>query len=368
MTAQKGVAMRTSSIRFFFLLLSILIFLLACGRSNDQSNEPQNKRMKIGLALGYAGIGDMAFNDMQYRGLIQAKHKYPIDVVYKVPKHESDEEQTDCIQQLVDENCDLIFASGIFSIKGLNDIAPKHPDIRFVLLDNPLKGYKNVSSVIYTQHEGSFLVGYLAARFSRTGRIGFIGGVDIPVIKAFLQGYKEGAAYADTGVILDAEFCSNAPDFSGFNDPEKGYQLASAMYDRGIDVIYNVASATGNGIIAAAKDRGKYVIGVDSNQDTMAKGYVLTSMMKRLDLSITDIVGKFFDNELVGDSIYAYGLKNNGVSLTDMQYTRDLIGEKTIGEIDRIKQKIINGEIVVTNIHEEFLQEYLDGKSQETEE
>ncbi len=357
--------------RLAFLLTLLLIMTLtivSCGRKQKQDDTIQKNRIKIGLALGYAGIGDMAFNDMQYRGLIQAKHQYPIEVVYKVPTHESDEEQTSCIQQLIDEQCDLIFSSGIFSIEGLKRFAPDYPDIHFVLLDNPLKGYSNITSVIYAQHEGSFLAGYLAASFTRTHKIGFIGGVDIPVIKAFRKGYEEGAAYADSKVKLITEYCSLAPNFQGFNDPEKGYMLANSMYDQGIDVIYNVASATGNGIIAAAKDRGKYVIGVDSNQDAMAKGYVLTSMMKRLDLSITDIVGKFLDNELAGDSIYVYGLRNNGVSLTDMQYTRDIIGEETVGELEAIKQKIIDGDIVVTNIHEEYLKDYLDEKNRETEE
>ncbi len=352
-----------------YLIVSLISLLLitSCGKKSDRNDTTQPDRIKIGLALGYDGIGDMAFNDMQYRGLIQAKHKYPIDVVYKVPKHESDDDQGQCIQELIDEKCDLIFSSGIFSINGIKHFAPDHPEIRFVLLDNPIKGFENVTSVIYAQHEGSFLVGYLAGRFTRTGKVGFIGGVDIPVIKAFYQGYKEGIEYANPNVVIDVKYCSFSPDFSGFNNPEKGHTLANEMYDRGVDVIYNVASASGNGIITAASERGKYVIGVDSNQDALAKGYVLTSMMKRLDLSITDIVGKYLNNELVGDSIYVYGLKNNGVSLTDMEFTRDFIGDQTIEELEKIKEKIIDGKIIVTNLHEEYLKDYLDEQNEEIE-
>ncbi len=354
--------------RFITIAFLISILIAGCGKAGKSDEEPTRRYRKIGLALGYAGIGDMAFNDMQYRGLIQAKHEYPIDVVYKVPTTETIGEQERCIQDLIDEGCELIFSSGIFSVEGLKRYAPMYPQIHFVLLDNPLSGFDNVSSAIYSQHEGSFLVGFLASKFSRTGKVGFIGGVDIPVIKAFLQGFKEGIQYADPKVTLTAKYCSEAPDFNGFNDPDKGYKLATEMYDQGIDVIYNVASASGNGIITAAKDRGKYVIGVDSNQDALAKGYVLTSMMKRIDLSISDLVGKFIKGELKGNTIYTYGLGNDGIQLTDMKYTRDFIGEKLIIEVYNVRQKIIDGKIKVTNIHEQYLKEYLDEQGSKAEE
>lgn len=311
------------------------------------------EKIKVGLVMGYGGIGDMSFNDMQYYGLIRAAQKYSIEIDYKVPKTETEQAMEEALDELMAAPPKLVFLAGYHPSLILRDYAAKHKDVHFVLLDNPMSGVENVSSVVYSQHEGSFVVGYLAAKMSKSKHVGFIGGVDIPVIKAFLKGYEEGAAYADPDVKISVEFCSKQPDYSGFNNPKGGNELAKRMYDSGIDVIYSVASASGVGIIEAAKEKEQFVIGVDSNQDHLAEGFVLTSMMKRLDSSIVDLVGLYLDGELKGGEVYTYGYNNKGVGITDMQYTRDKIGPELIQELHDIEAKIASGEITVTNIHTE---------------
>jgi len=341
--------------KFFILILFAAFLLYSCKKSDGElytstQTSSRNERVKVGLALGYGGMGDMSFNDMQYAGLIRASKKYDIDIAYAIPKEEKVEDIKINLAELIyNEKCSLIFMASYIALEILPEIAPIHPDIHFVILDNPLNGIDNVSSVEFAQNEGSFVVGYLAARFSKSLTIGFIGGTNEPVILDFLKGFEEGVGYADRTKKIDARFASLMPDFSGYHNPKLGYEIATEMYKSSVDVIYNVASLTGGGIIQAAVDNGAYVIGVDSDQDGIAKGSVLTSMMKRLDNCVVDLVGYYLDGTIKGNFIYRYDYRNNGVGITDMIWTKDVIGEKIISDTKEIEKKIARGEIVVTD-------------------
>lgn len=345
------------------VMAGMALFTFSCKKAIETKDEPEKqqddnsqktRRIKVGLAMAENGLGDMSFTDMQYAGLKKAEKLYNIDFIYLIPEDNSVESADKILRELARQECELIFTSFFFAIEAVKNLAADYPDIRFVILDNPVKGLANVTSAVYAQHEGSFVVGYLAAKFSKTKKIGFIGGVDIPVVKAFLKGFEEGIAYSKTNASLKVEYLSRFPEFSGFNDPDKGYKTAGVFYNQGIDVIYNVAGLSGSGIIKAAGDKKKFVIGVDANQDGLAEGYVLTSMLKRLDYSVVDIVDLYIKGELKGDYVYNYSYKNFGVSITDMQYTRDIIGDKLIRELREIESKIANGEIVVTNTQIEY--------------
>ncbi|THB68583.1 MAG: BMP family ABC transporter substrate-binding protein [Desulfovibrio sp.] len=336
-----------------YIWLPALICLVLL--STARSSLAQENRIKVGLALGYGELEDMSFNQMQYNGLIRASQAHDIDITYRLSAEEGEENMLVNLTALVNEDCDLIFAGGHTGREQVMAIAPEHPHIHFVVLDNPVRSIPNVSSAVYAQHEGSFVVGYLAARFSPGKRIGFIGGVDIPVIQAFYRGFEEGVRHGDPDASLIVTYLSEAPDFSGFADPDKGYALAEAMYQGGVDTIYAVAGATNTGVIRAAETNNAYVIGVDSNQDHLARGHVLTSMLKRLDVSIVDLVGKYLQGELEGGRVYEYTYANNGVSITEMEFTRELIGEDVIQEVRDVEQAIIEGRISVTNVHEELL-------------
>ncbi len=336
-----------------YVATAFFIFSLSCCTSPDTAhnekfaNRVSDSAKKICLACGYNEIGDNTFNDMQYNGLIEASRHFNIKIDYRIPKHNNQDDLYRILHELsVEEKCDLIITSGFLVTAPLQKAASQNPETCYVILDNVVE-MDNIVSVIYAQNEGSFVVGALAALVSKTKKVGFIGGVNIPVIEEFLSGFKQGIAYTETNTALSVRYCSKLPDYSGFSNAEKGEALAGTMYEDGVDIIFAVAGGTNNGIIASAKKNERFVIGVDSNQDFMAKGHVLTSMMKRLDNSVIDICQKFTDGSLEGGSILLYSYKNNGISITDMEFTKDKISSSILKEISSIEQKIKSGEIQV---------------------
>ncbi len=316
---------------------------------------PPKNEMKVALAVNSSGLGDQSFNDMQYQGIVQASDKYDIPYTYRAATSSEKADIEQMIELLINEDrATLIFAGGFEMAGALKTIAEKYSKTTFVILDEKIEGLPNASSVLFSQHEGSFLVGVLMGLVSNTKKIGFVGGVDIPVVKAFEEGFKQGADYLDDSELENfVEYCSEFPDFSGFASPDKGYEIANQMYENGVDIIFAVAGGSGNGVIEAATQTNKYAIGVDSDQDYMAPGNVLTSMMKRLDVAVFDLIGKYFDETLEGNVVYQYGLHNGGISLSPMKYTRDLIPEFVHNKINEVTEKIISGEIVV----KDFLKE-----------
>ena len=335
------------------VLLMFLIIFPSCSNNTDKNAaeiKPETPTVKVGLALGYNALGDQSFNDMQYNGLIEASRLLKIKITYKVPEKDDEQSMLKILRQLSsDEKCNLIITSGYLMIDPVNVVSKEFPAIQYVLLDEKLPIAPNVTSVLYAQNEGSFVVGALAAKMSKTKKIGFIGGVDIPVIHSFLTGFKQGVRYADSEVTVTTAYCSWLPDFSGFSNPEKGYAIAKKMYAQDIDIIYSVAGVTGNGIIQCASDMNKYVIGVDSDQDHLAKGFVLTSMMKRLDKTVVDICSRYINKKLPGGEILIYNYKNNGISITEMTYTKDKIPLRVLQYIDTIQKMISSGDIKVNN-------------------
>ena len=219
-----------------------------------------------------------------------------------------------------------------------------HPDVFFILNEVIVNGYPNVSSIRFNQKEGSCLVGALCAWQSKTGKIGFIGGNESPAILDFLCGFKQGVRLTRKKCEIDIRFIRSGVSIDGFEDPQRGNELAREMYDSGVDIIYSVAGLSGNGIIYAAQQSGKYVVGVDSDQDYIAKGTVLTSMMKRLDLAVyheieSILLGKF------KPGVKEYDLQNGGVALSNMNYTKDLISGKIRDKLKDMEQLLKSGKI-----------------------
>ncbi len=185
---------------------------------------------------------------------------------------------------------------------------------------------------------GSYLVGALCGWQSKTGRVGFIGGNQLPVIMDFLCGFKEGLKASNNNVQLEVMFVRNGNSREGFEDPRQANLLAKRMYASGVDIIYAVAGLSGNGIIQAARTSGNFVVGVDSDQDHMAKGTILTSMMKRLDVAVYNEVLSILNGEFVPGS-KVYSLSNDGVGLTEMKYSRHLIAEDLLERLDDLQKK-----------------------------
>ncbi|MEE4241586.1 MAG: BMP family ABC transporter substrate-binding protein [Desulfopila sp.] len=304
------------------------------------------KAYTVGFLAGSGGLGDESFNDMTYRGLGKAQQELGFTLV--VRQWEQDTSMDTLFLELIDQDAQLIVLNGVQFLPLLKKFAPRYPQKFFIANDFEGGKHDNVKSIVYSQHEGAFLAGFLAASLSQTGKIGFLGAIDIDIIKAYRTGFFEGAAHSSKKAIIFEEYLSSLPDFSGFNNPEKGYKTASSMYDNGIDIIFAAAGGSGNGAILAAKDHNRFVIGVDSNQDHMAKGNVLTSVMKRLDKAVYLETTKAFKGQMIPGTTW-YGLANGGISLTSMKYSKDSIPEEVREKLRNLEEQIITGKLRVSN-------------------
>ncbi len=238
---------------------------------------------------------------------------------------------------------DPIVGVGFNQANPVEKVAKEFPKVRFTVIDGVVN-LPNVQSVLFKEHEGSFLVGLLAAMASKTGKVGFVGGMDIPLIRKFACGFEQGIKYANPKAELIQNMTGTTP--AAWNDPARGGELAKGQFDRGVDVIYAAAGATGNGVMQAAKDRGKLAIGVDSNQNHLHPGTMLTSMVKRVDLAAYES----FKTAMAGSwqpGISVLGLKEGGVDWALDQYNEKLISPEMKAKVDQAKADIISGKIKV---------------------
>jgi basic membrane protein A len=222
-------------------------------------------------------------------------------------------------------------------------IGAEFPKTRFTVIDAVVK-LPNVQSVLFKEQEGSFLVGMLAAMASKSGKVGFVGGMDIPLIRRFECGYEQGAKYANPQVEVLQNMTGTTP--SAWNDPGRGGELTKSQFDRGVDVVYAAAGNTGLGVYQAAVDAHKLAIGVDSNQNYLHPGTMLTSMVKRVDLAAYDSLKAAKDGKWQG-SMTVLGLKEGGVDWAYDQYNEKLITPEMKAKVDAAKADIISGKIEV---------------------
>jgi basic membrane protein A len=248
---------------------------------------------------------------------------------------------------MADAGCDIVFAIGITQQKALETVAPKYPNVKFGIVDANVAA-PNVRSLLFTEHEGSFLAGYLAALTTKTKKVGFVGGMEIPLIKKFQAGYEAGVKTADPSVeVLPAKYTGN------WDSQDKGKVSANILYSSGADIVYHAAGRAGLGVIAAAKEQGKFAIGVDSDQDEVEKGFVLTSMIKRVDEAVYQTIKDAVENKFsAGNKIY--DLKVGGVGLSEMKFTKEKIGKEKLDKVKEVTTKIVKGDIKVPSNAEEL--------------
>ncbi len=296
------------------------------------------KTLKIGLVFDSGGRGDKSFNDSAYRGLEKAKTELGIEEKTVDSAKEADYENN--LETHAAGGCDLIFAVGISMKTALTNVAPKHPNVKFAIVDEAVDA-PNVRSLVFKEEEGSFLAGYLAGLMSTSNKLGFVGGKEIPLIKKFEVGYAAGAHTANPAIeVLPAKYTGD------WNNVDLGKQNAKVLFGQGADVVYSAAGRCGLGVIEAAKEENKYAIGVDSDQDYLAEGRVLTSMIKRVDESVFQTIRDLKDGKFdVGTKVY--DLKANGVGLSEMKFTKDAIGAEKLAKVEEISKKIASGEIKV---------------------
>ena len=232
-----------------------------------ESSTPAPPSVKVGLAYDVGGRGDKSFNDLAAAGLDKAKTDLDIDVKeLSAVVGESEQQKQDRLTLLANAGYDPIIAVGFAYAASLAKVAPKFPDVKFAIVDDASSTEPNVEGLVFKENESSFLVGVAAALATKTKNVGFIGGVQVPLIQKFEAGYVAGVHAVDKSIKVDVAYISQAPDFSGFNDPAKAKTIAEGQYDNGADVVYHAAGGSGSGLFQAAVEKNKLAIGVDSDQ------------------------------------------------------------------------------------------------------
>ncbi|MGQ0663008.1 MAG: BMP family lipoprotein [Pseudomonadota bacterium] len=295
------------------------------------------------LLFDMGGKFDKSFNESAYDGA--ERFKKDTGIAYREFEVTNEAQREQALRNLARRGANMIIAIGFSQAPGLEKVAKEFPDAKFAIID-AVVDLPNVQSVIFKEHEGSFLVGMAAALASKTGKVGFIGGMDIPLIRKFALGYEEGAKFVNPRVEVFQNMTGTTP--AAWNDPTKGGELARSQFDRGADVVYAAAGGTGMGVLQAAKDRGKLAIGVDSNQNHLQPGSVLTSMIKRVDVAVYEA----FQTAKAGTlkpGIKVLGLKENGVGYSIDEHNRKLITAEMERRLEQAKAEIIGGKIKVTD-------------------
>ena len=336
------------------LVLFMVIFamlLTACGGKTEEAKEVKDtkkametkevkmeKPLNVGIVLSTGGLGDKSFNDSAYRGLTMSEEELGIKFKYVEPASPSEDIQF--LREFAENDYDLVIGVGFLMKDSVESVAKDHPNVKFAIIDEIIDA-PNVTSLVFAEDEGSFLVGALAAMMTKTDTIGFVGGMEVPLIKKFESGYVQGAQYINPSIEVTTLYTSGP---NPFNDPVRGKENAIAEQKQGADVIFHAAGGTGTGVIEGAKATGIYAIGVDSNQDYVAPGVVLTSMMKNVDQVVFSTV-KDVTEGTFKSGVNRFGVANNGVGITELEYTREIIGEEKIQKLEEIKQGIIDGSI-----------------------
>jgi basic membrane protein A len=285
------------------------------------------------------GKFDKSFNEAAYRGAEAWKkqtgkpyHDFEI-------ANEAQREQA--LRRMAERGANPIVGVGFSMASSIEKVAKDFPKQQFAIIDMVVKA-PNVESVVFHEQDGSFLVGMMAALASKAGKVGFVGGMDIPLIRKFQCGYEQGAKYANPKVEVVANMTGTTP--SAWSDPARGAELAKAQFAKGVDVVFAAAGGTGSGVYQAAKDAGRLAIGVDSNQNHLQPGTMLTSMVKRVDVAVE----RLFTKSAPG-TVTLLGLKEGGVDYALDKHNERLVGPEMKRKVDAAKADIIAGRIKVAD-------------------
>lgn len=337
-----------------FALASLAAVMVGCGPAGEPSDSATNgketPKLSVGLVFDSGGRGDKSFNDSAWAGLERAINELGIE--HRVVESKSEKDYDQNLAAMADQGCDLVFAVGLGMESALKKVAATYPKTKFAIVDGLVEA-DNVRSLRFKEEEGSFLAGYLAALMSESGRVGFVGGKEIPLIKKFHAGFVAGAKTARPDVVVLPEKYTGSWD-----NTDTGKLAAKALFADGADVVYHAAGKAGLGVFAAAEEAMKYAIGVDSDQDYLAPGVVLTSMVKRVDESVFQTVKDVLDGKFES-GVKVYDLASGGVGLSEMKHTKDQVGAERLAKVEEVSAKIKSGEISVPSTPEklaEFLQ------------
>ena len=326
------------------IIIALIVVLIIVGAiyfvnqdgGGEEEQQQGPKQLKVGMVTDVGGLGDQSFNDAAWRGLKRARDEFGVEI--NVIESNNMNDYVPNLSSLADQGYDMAWAIGFLMLDSLKTVAESYPDTTFGMIDGTVD-QDNVASITFKEEEGSYLAGIAAGLKTETNKIGFIGGMETPLIQKFEAGYRAGINEANPAAELFVGYTG------AFDDPQAGKELAFTQFNQGADVIYHASGACGIGVIKAAKEEGLYAIGVDSPQNQLAPDNVLTSMVKRVDNAVYKEVKALYEDRFEpGHRVY--GLEENGVGLYQEQADK-MLSEEILNQVDEYKQKIIDGEITV---------------------
>lgn len=305
----------------------------------------QASPLKIGLVLDKGGKDDKSFNASAYEGAIKAQKDFQIDLKFV------EATDTNAIENLhrafARKKFDLIIGVGFAQQEAVRKVAAQFPQVNFALVDGEVNA-PNVRSLLFEEHEASFLVGALAAMKSKTQTIGFVGGMDIPLIRRFALGYTAGAQHIQPKIKVIENYVGITGE--AWSNPAKAKELAIAQYAKNADVIYVAAGASNTGVFDAAEEKKKLAIGCDSNQNWIKPGFILTSMMKSVNVAVYDTIKDLKDGKFTG-GVQRFGLANKGVDYAMDENNKSLVSDADKAKLENIRKDIISGKIKVPDYY-----------------
>ncbi|MFC7441545.1 BMP family lipoprotein [Laceyella putida] len=327
------------------VLSCCLLFLSACATAGggDRKQGANGKDdFSAGMVTDTGGLNDESFNQTTYEGLKRAQKELGIDI--KALESKRDEDYVPNLTKFAREGRDMVWGVGFKFDKAISDVANQFQNVQFGIVDSDLGGKipKNVTAVTFKEEEGSFLMGVIAGLTTKTNKVGFIGGISSPLIKKFEVGYRAGVLTVNPKAKVQVAYAES------FNDVTKGRSLAKAMYDGGADIIYHAAGGVGKGLFDEVKSRkkGKYwAIGVDMDQSRLAPDHTLSSMIKKVDVAVYNVMKAQQQKKHQAGKVLQFGLKENGVGYAET--TKRHVKPDVLKRVDEYKRKIANKELVV---------------------
>jgi basic membrane protein A len=311
------------------LFVSMVLLVLICALPADAAT------VRVGVVLSIGGLEDESFNDAAYDGVQQLRKDGNCLVEVVEPGTISGIEPA--LEYFCQRDMDLVCAVGIFANDAVRKVSLEHPDKKFILLDSVVTS-PNVLSILFDEEQGSFYAGAFAAMISKTGVVGFLGGMDSPVIAGFERGFKNGARFVNPEIKAISRYVGNTPE--AFNMPDTAFNLGLDISQKGADVIYHAAGKSGLGLIDASRRGNFMVIGVDSDQSRIAPGKVPASMVKRLDLALVKAVGLYLKDNFSG-GIWTMGLQDKGIELFLSRFNRNLITPEVHQKLREVEEFLL---------------------------
>lgn len=319
------------------LLLAVCVIVLSTAGARAQDD------FLPGIIYALGAKFDKSFNEGAYNGLEEFKAETGIDYLEYEPQSLADFDKA--VAAMTQRGATIVIAVGFYYAEPLATIAPQYPDTDFVIIDAVAAG-DNVQSVLFREQEGAFLSGVLAALQSESLTVGFVGAMDIPLIRKFSTGFEEGAHHVDPEIEVLLNFVGTTPD--AFNDPTAGYEVAVSQFERGADVVFAGAGNSNMGIFQAADETGRYAIGVDSNQNGLYPGTILTSMLKRVDVAVYRALQDAQSGTFEA-GVLSLGLREDAVGWAIDEHNRALITGEMEAAALQARAAIIDGSLTVTD-------------------